>query len=203
MIMNGQQSEGRTGGRSGAGEDPAAAWPCPGIGRRAPPDRPAGHTTPRRQRPLGRSRINGRNERRHYPIEEVQEEVASDPSDSRTAICAHTTHATHSGRGVRSVFARGMRNGAVPRARVLSIGARLGGEVVSVEDDVEEEEVEEVEVEPMAGMKLDRKAREVLMSMADKKPNPPNTPSRVGSTLAQYSSAATTTRWQNNNTTNK
>jgi hypothetical protein len=68
---------------------------------------------------------------------------------------------------------------------------------VSVEDAVEEEEeVEEVEVEPMAGMKLDRKAREVLMSMADKKPNPPNTPSRVGSTLAQYSSAATTTRWQ-------
>lgn len=73
---------------------------------------------------------------------------------------------------------------------------------VEEEEDVDEEvgegEVEELEVEPMAGMKLDRKAREVLMSMADKKPNPPNTPSRVGSTLAQYSSAVTTTRWQNN-----
>jgi hypothetical protein len=103
-----------------------------------------------------------------------------------------------------------MRKGAVPRARVVSIGARLGGEAVSVEeedDEVEEEvgevEVEDLEVEPMAGMKLDRKAREVLMSMVDKKPNPPNTPSRVGSTLAQYSSAATTTRWQNNNKLNK
>jgi hypothetical protein len=57
------------------------------------------------------------------------------------------------------------------------------------DEDEEEEEDDEVEVEEMEGMKLERNVREDLMSMVDKKPKPPNTPSKVGSTLAQYSSA--------------